>query len=264
MMLKSIFSIVMISVLLISSNPIANIMANKATDDEAKSQSVDLEEVFVSESGMLADGTDGSYVGIPSKSYEPGQTFEEITVNGSNKMKDVDGEEIGTYSDQLTGKVSEEELAAPRALLHLRGTDDSAQQDIELNDFRAVVRSGAVLNSDGDYVWTAENSDSGHSFTYRIFYAFSGVGEYAEDQIHITIPKSILRDRDGNFADSYELPIPEYTEDDLPDSNLFVYKEDGEKLVIFNRLSCSAAQSGYIEVSYTTTKPTFDYADYDF
>ena len=109
-MLKSIFSIVMISVLLISSNPIANIMANKATDDEAKSQSVDLEEVFVSESGMLADGTDGSYVGIPSKSYEPGQTFEEITVNGSNKMKDVDGEEIGTYSDQLTGKVSEEEL----------------------------------------------------------------------------------------------------------------------------------------------------------
>lgn len=261
-MLKSIFSIVMISVLLISSNPIANIMANKATDDEAKSQSVDLEEVFVSESGMLADGTDGSYVGIPSKSYEPGQTFEEITVNGSNKMKDVDGEEIGTYSDQLTGKVSEEELAAPRALLHLRGTDDSAQQDIELNDFRAVVRSGAVLNSDGDYVWTAENSDSGHSFTYRIFYAFSGVGEYAEDQIHITIPKSILRDRDGNFADSYELPIPEYTEDDLTASNLFVYKEVGENLVIFNRLSCSAAQSGFIEVSYTTTKPTFDYADY--
>ena len=261
-MLKSIFSIVMISVLLISSNPIANIMANKATDDEAKSQSVDLEEVFVSESGMLADGTDGSYVGIPSKSYEPGQTFEEITVNGSNKMKDVDGEEIGTYSDQLTGKVSEEEFAAPRALLHLRGTDDSAQQDIELNDFRAVVRSGAVLNSDGDYVWTAENSDSGHSFTYRIFYAFSGVGEYAEDQIHITIPKSILRDRDGNFADSYELPIPEYTEDDLTASNLFVYKEVGENLVIFNRLSCSAAQSGFIEVSYTTTKPTFDYADY--
>ena len=218
--------------------------------------------MFVSESGMLADGTDGSYVGIPSKSYEPGQTFEEITVNGSNKMKDVDGEEIGTYSDQLTGKVSEEEFAAPRALLHLRGTDDSAQQDIELNDFRAVVRSGAVLNSDGDYVWTAENSDSGHSFTYRIFYAFSGVGEYAEDQIHITIPKSILRDRDGNFADSYELPIPEYTEDDLTASNLFVYKEVGENLVIFNRLSCSAAQSGFIEVSYTTTKPTFDYADY--
>ncbi|WP_407723912.1 BspA family leucine-rich repeat surface protein [Ruminococcus sp. JL13D9] len=237
-------------------------MANKATDDEARSQSVDLEEVFVSESGMLADAEDGEYVGIPAKAFEPRQTFEGITIDDSNKMKDVEGEEIGTYSDQLTGKVSEEELAAPRALLHLRGTDDSAQQDIELNDFRAVVRSGAVLNSDGDYVWTAENSDSGHSFTYRIFYAFSGVGEYAEDQIHITIPKSILRDRDGNFADSYELPIPEYTEDDLTASNLFVYKEVGENLVIFNRLSCSAAQSGFIEVSYTTTKPTFDYADY--
>ena len=179
-MLKSIFSFMLIGTLLFSSNPIANIMANKATDDEARSQSVDLEEVFVSESGMLADAEDGEYVGIPAKAFEPRQTFEGITIDDSNKMKDVDGEEIGTYSDQLTGKVSEEELAAPRALLHLRGTGDSANQAAEINDFRAVLRSGAVLNSNGDYVWTAENSDSGHSFTYRIFYAFSGVGEYAE------------------------------------------------------------------------------------
>lgn len=146
--------------------------------------------------------------------------------------------------------------------MHMLAATGSSGQEIEINDMRAVLRSGAVLNSNGDYVWTAENSDSSHSFTYRIFYAFSGVGEYAENQIHITIPKSILRDRSGEFADIYELPIPEYTEDDLTDSNLFVYKEDGENLVIFNRLSCSAAQSGYIEVSYTTTKPTFDYADY--
>ena len=99
-MLKSIFSIVMISVLLISSNPITVMQAAAASQGKASSDSAlgkpTYEEVFVSESGGLVDASDGSYVGIPSKSYEPGQTFEEITVNGSNKMKDVDGEEIGT------------------------------------------------------------------------------------------------------------------------------------------------------------------------
>ena len=245
-----------------SSNPIANIGGNKATADEVSQSVVTLDEVFVSETGVLADGKSGDYVGIPSQAFEPRQAFDNVTVDADNVITDTEGNEIGTYSEELTGEVSEEELARPRKAMHMLAATGSSGQEIEINDMRAVLRSGAVLNSNGDYVWTAENSDSGHSFTYRIFYAFSGVGEYAENQIQITIPKSILRDRSGGFADIYELPIPECTEDDLTDSNLFVYKEDGENLVIFNRLSCSAAQSGYIEVSYTTTKPTFDYADY--
>ena len=261
-MLKSIFSFMLIGTLLFSSNPIENIGGNKATADEVSQSVVTLDEVFVSETGVLADGKSGDYVGIPSQAFEPRQAFDNVTVDADNVITDTEGNEIGTYSEELTGEVSEEELARPRKAMHMLAATGSSGQEIEINDMRAVLRSGAVLNSDGDYVWTAENSDSGHSFTYRIFYAFSGVGEYAEDQIHITIPKSILRDRDGNFADSYELPIPKDTEDDLTASNLFVYKEVGENLVIFNRLSCSAAQSGYIEVSYTTTKPTFDYADY--
>ncbi len=254
----------LIGTLLFSSNPIENIGGNKATADEVSQSVVTLDEVFVSETGVLADGKSGDYVGIPSQAFEPRQAFDNVTVDADNVITDTEGNEIGTYSEELTGEVSEEELARPRKAMHMLAATGSSGQEIEINDMRAVLRSGAVLNSNGDYVWTAENSDSGHSFTYRIFYAFSGVGEYAEDQIHITIPKSILRDRDGNFADSYELPIPKDTEDDLTASNLFVYKEDedGENLVIFNRLSCSAAQSGYIEVSYTTTKPTFDYADY--
>ena len=252
----------LIGTLLFSSNPIENIGGNKATADEASQSVVTLDEVFVSETGVLADGKSGDYVGIPSQAFEPRQAFDNVTVDADNVITDTEGNKIGTYSEELTGEVSEEELARPRKAMHMLAATGSSGQEIEINDMRAVLRSGAVLNSNGDYVWTAENSDSGHSFTYRIFYAFSGVGEYAENQIQITIPKSILRDRSGGFADSYELPIPEYTEDDLTDSNLFVYKEDGENLVIFNRLSCSAAQSGYVEVSYTTTKPTFDYADY--
>ena len=249
---------------IILSIPITVMQAAAASQGKASSDSAlgkpAYEEVFVSESGSLADSSDGSYVGIPSKSYEPGQTFEGITVDDSNKMKDVDGEEIGTHSDQMTGKVSEEELAAPRALTHLRGTNDSAQQSIEINDFRAVVRSGAVRNADGDYVWTAPNSD--HAFTYRIIYSFSGEGEYDRGQIQMTIPKTILRDRSGEYADVFDVAVPEENEGGLTDQNLFVYRVEGDKIVIYNRIGCVAAQNGFIEVSYKTSKSTFDYADY--
>ncbi len=220
----------LIGTLLFSSNPIENIGGNKATADEVSQSVVTLDEVFVSETGILADGKSGDYVGIPSQAFEPRQAFDNVTVDADNVITDTEGNEIGTYSEELTGEVSEEELARPRKAMHMLAATGSSGQEIEINDMRAVLRSGAVLNSNGDYVWTAENSNSGHSFTYRIFYAFSGVGEYAENQIQITIPKSILRDRSGGLADIYELPIPEYTEDDLTDSNLFVYKEDGEMI----------------------------------
>ena len=251
---------------IILSIPITVMQAAAASQGKASSDSAlgkpAYEEVFVSESGSLADSSDGSYVGIPSKSYEPGQTFEGITVDDSNKMKDVDGEEIGTCSDQMTGKVSEEELAAPRALTHLRGTNDSAQQSIEINDFRAVLRSGAVRNADGDYVWTAPNSNRDHAFTYRIIYSFSGEGEYDAQQIKITIPKTILRDRSGEYADVFDVAVPEENEGGLTDQNLFVYRVEGDNIVIYNRIGCVAAQNGFIEVSYKTSKSTFDYADY--
>ncbi|MDY3862081.1 MAG: hypothetical protein SOZ45_05945 [Ruminococcus sp.] len=46
--------------------------------------------------------------------------------------------------------------------------------DIEITRFDISLSSGAEKNDNGDYVWTAKNSDSGHPFIFRINYALSG------------------------------------------------------------------------------------------
>lgn len=244
------FSFLLAGVLLFSSVPQTQPAANEATSDEAavvgKQQAAAmLEEVFVAESGALADGTSGDYVGIPSEAFEAGQTFDQVTVDEDNQMTDIDGNEIGVFSEEMEGAVSEKELSRPRMSTHMLASAGE-KQSIEINDFRAVLKMGATLNENGDYVWQAPNGDELNTFTFRIIYAFSGVGEYEENQIHIKIPKSILRNRGGELADLIELPVPAYDEEGLTDKNLFVYQEDGDNIDIFNRLPCSAAQSGYI------------------
>ena len=62
-----------------------------------------LDEVFVSETGILADGKSGDYVGIPSQAFEPRQAFDNVTVDADNVITDTEGNEIGTYSEELTG-----------------------------------------------------------------------------------------------------------------------------------------------------------------
>lgn len=84
-MLKSIFSFMLNGTLLFSSNPIENIGGNKATADEVSQSVVTLDEVFVSETGILADGKSGDYVGIPSQAFEPRQAFDNVTVDATKQ-----------------------------------------------------------------------------------------------------------------------------------------------------------------------------------
>ena len=84
-MLKSIFSFMLIGTLLFSSIPIENIGGNKATADEVSQSVVTLDEVFVSENGILADGKSGDYVGIPSQAFEPRQAFDNVTVDAERE-----------------------------------------------------------------------------------------------------------------------------------------------------------------------------------
>ena len=78
----------------------------------------------------------------------------------------------------------------------------------------------------------------------------------------MTIPKSILVDREGNPADYYEMSLPHAEDEGLTDANQFVYYEDGDNIVITNRVEIPLGQSGYIEVAYFTSEKTFAYADY--
>ena len=61
------------------------------------------------------------------------------------------------------------------------------------------------------------------------------------------------------MQNSFEVAVPE--ENAVSDSNKFVYKVDGDQIVIYNRVEISAAEAGNIEFSYLTSKRTTEYVD---
>ena len=63
-------------------------------------------------------------------------------------------------------------------------------------------------NQGGKLVWTPKTPDSGHKFVFRVNYALSGIGENPADALHITIPKHILKNRNGSFADIADVAVP--------------------------------------------------------
>ena len=145
----------------------------------------------------------------------------------------------------------------------LRGTAYAASDsDITIQTLRTTVRTGASKNDAGDYVWDADHSHANHRFTFRVTYAVSGTNELDPESFRIVIPKSILVNRSGQPSDYYDMSLPREDASGLSDGNLFVYKEAGNNLVIYNRIKISAAQNGYFEVSYLTSERTFAYADY--
>lgn len=82
-----------------------------------------------------------------------------------------------------------------------------AIEDIEIRSFGASIADGADLSS-GKYVYTPQYADAGHLFIYRVYYSLSGEGFFEPGEVVIRMPKNILRDRDGNYADECELSIP--------------------------------------------------------
>lgn len=133
-----------------------------------------------------------------------------------------------------------------------------------LDEFTASISDGAsaIKNASGgtDYVWDVpiDSTDKGHGFIYRITFSLSGESFYQPGQVQMTVPKKMLKDRSGNYADEYSLSVPE----EGSNTGEFVYKEDGDNIVIYNRTTVSAADNGYIEIMYSTTKDTYEYADY--
>lgn len=119
-----------------------------------------------------------------------------------------------------------------------------------------------MKNGEGDFVWNADHSYADHRFTFRVSYAISGTYEHAPESVRIVIPKSILVNRNGVLSDYYEMSLPQENAEGLTDGNLYVYREEGDNLVIYNRREVPAAQNGYFEVSYLTKERTFEYADY--
>ena len=143
-----------------------------------------------------------------------------------------------------------------------RGPGDGST--IQIEGLHATLTSGAEQQPNGDWVWTPENTNPDHPFTYTVTYSVSGEFDYFETgQIEIRIPLSVLRDQNGNPADSFEMSLPLEDDPNLTADNVFVYRIEGDEIVVVNRLPCPAAQHGYFDISFSTTKRTYNYHDYD-
>lgn len=175
----------------------------------------------------------------------------------------------GNESDTSAAKEAAEEVApsvtvTPSPVTKAKGVRKMARAAANTLNV-ADLSLSADLSSGADpstYVWTPASDESDHAYIYRIGYTTSGTGSFAPGQFSITLPKRLLKDRDGHYADAYDMSVPNESEEGLSDVNTLVYKEDGNNIIVYNRLEIPAAQKGYIEVAYRTSKRTWEYADY--
>lgn len=147
----------------------------------------------------------------------------------------------------------------------ITSNDVSAQAAVEpiiIDSFNVSFSSGAKL-TDGKYVWNPTDPVSGHMFVYTVSYIVSGTFSTDKGAFKIELPLHILKDRDGNWADTFDCPYQmesEITEADNPD---FVYSinEETNTATIYNYKPYPTGESGFIEFSYVTSKSTLSYTD---
>ena len=66
----------------------------------------------------------------------------------------------------------------------------------------------SVDTADDHYLWTANYSAAGHRFSFRVNFAVSNMSGIAPEGVQIRIPKRVLKDRTGAYADEYEMSVP--------------------------------------------------------
>ena len=143
-----------------------------------------------------------------------------------------------------------------------RAANNAPATDVTINFLTAQFISGAKKENN-KWVWTPVNSTSDHMFVFRINYSTSGVADVPAGGFKITVPKQILRDRDGNFADFFTMSLPEKSDelDDTDENSEYAWKTEGDNIVIFNCKEVTSAQNGYFDIGYSTSKSTYQYKD---
>ena len=163
-------------------------------------------------------------------------------------------------------------LIQPASIAHAADDTGDQCQVEKIESFTGKLVRGATLKN-GKYIWNARTDADDHRFTFRVDFSLSGVKELAPGAIKIWIPKTILKDRHGNYADYMDLSIPsedeykEASEADKKDAN-YTWKRSTDAahkdcIEITNVKKRTAGENGYFEVSYITNKQTFEYQDYD-
>ena len=175
-----------------------------------------------------------------------------------NTADDKDTVSFDVNSFSVMGPAMIAETSEPAA----QTITDKNVTPIIIDDFNATFVSGASLR-DGKYVWNPSDPVSDHIFMYRVDYTMSGTFSTNKGAFKLELPLHILKDRDGNWADSFDCPYQlesEVTEGENPD---FVYTidEENNKAIIYNYAPYPTGEAGYIEFYYSTNKTTLYYTD---
>ena len=168
---------------------------------------------------------------------------------------------------QTTKKQEEEKKETPKPQESpsggAEGTASAVSEDkVNVGEFNVVFSDGATKNSENQWVWNPTESASGHLFVYNLSYSVSGIVSDEPGALRFELPLHILKDRDGNWADTFECPYILKSEVQEGDDIDFVYEidEENNKVIIYNDKKITT-NAGYIEVGYSTTKSTLDYKD---
>ncbi len=129
---------------------------------------------------------------------------------------------------------------------------------ITINSLSLQLVSGAELDDD-IYYWRPITSSAGHSILFRVLYSFSGQGMIPARGVRFRLPRRLIKDRNERYADTIDLSVPHLN--DATSVNDFGYYRSGSDIIVTNVRPFSAAENGYFEFSYETTRKTFEYRD---
>ena len=206
----------------------------------------------------------------PSADATPTATPEETASPAATASAEADASASASPSVPLIRRAARADTASASATPEAVSANDHL-----VHDFDAQVFYGG-MQEDDKYVWEARTHAAGHRFSYRVLL---GLGDeqsgddmvFAPGTVKITVPMTILKDRDGNPADKYEMSIPSVEEvkeaeengEKLDNDISFAYQEDTEnnQIVITNIRNINPGFDGFIEMSYITTEETFAYRD---
>ena len=210
------------------------------------------------------DGDSGDMSDLTiSDSTEDTSENEDITVNDNIDSDESDSNMLDNSGDaDSSGDLTVND--SDKMAIGETESQDSGDsvEPVSIDNFKVLFVSGAD-NIDGQNVWNPSDPAAGHSFIYRTEYTMSGKFSTDIGAFKIEVPLHILKDKDGNWADTFHCPYrlsSELSENDVPD---FVYDidEENNKVTIYNYKSYPTGTSGYIEFAYETTKETTEYTD---
>lgn len=189
---------------------------------------------------VVTEGNETSSDAVVQGSSETTSKAEEVEQNLEN-VEMVEAEALPKAERDRTVERVEKESAtnAPSAV----GGNNIERFVLE---WRTQDNDGKAINLHNEWVNNEEQSVS-----YKITYAMSGQKDYEIGTVNVRVPKTIFRDRQGNYIGYTTFGVPK-----APDNNgYFAYTETDDAYILTNTKKLKAASSGVIEATIRGLKP---------